>query len=278
MNATFVTHDHGTIEVEKGGEAYFRKYDYLAPVDADGMFADPWGRRFEVLWPFRAGQGGQPAGPRAPHHRVRGRHHHPRSRSDRMSKLECDHCGACCTTLIIEVEHLDVVREPRLAPPVTTPCRLLEGEGEWDRQYMLAIGTATGGCPMHVDGRCSIHPTRPNTCVAFEAGSPDCQRARYHAGKPPLGRDAWPTDEDEFCKFVGEDFSTAGVPVIDLAGDTDEAVVERVIDLSPRDSAIFRESLARQDARPAEALRQAAGRHTEGADHHDDVFNPGPVS
>ena len=57
MRATFVTHDHGTIEIEKGGEAYFRKYDYLAPVAEGGTFTDPWGRSFEVLWPFRTGQG-----------------------------------------------------------------------------------------------------------------------------------------------------------------------------------------------------------------------------
>ncbi len=123
-----------------------------------------------------------------------------------VNALECDHCAACCNTLIIEIHHVDVVREPRLLE-VATACRQEPGEDVWERAYLLASGGSTGGCPMHRDGRCSVYPTRPTCCVGFEAGGTDCQRARYYANLPPLGRDAWPTDEDELCDFIGEDFS-----------------------------------------------------------------------
>lgn len=101
----------------------------------------------------------------------------------------CDGCGLCCKHLIIEIDHLDVVREPRLAPPAT---RLLDGggsvryESEWEKQYGLACGPAHP-CPMlGPDNRCGIYPTRPNCCVAFEAGGDQCQELRAAHGLPPL--------------------------------------------------------------------------------------------
>lgn len=144
-----------------------------------------------------------------------------------MSRLECDHCGACCTTLIIEIGHLDVVREPRLLESAT-PCRQDPGESEWDREYVLATGAPGDGCAFHKDGRCSVYPTRPNVCVRFEAGSPDCQRARYYAQLPPLGGGDWPADEDEFCAFIGEDYGD--LPVVDLTGGSGGPSADVVID------------------------------------------------
>ena len=120
--------------------------------------------------------------------------------------MECDHCGACCRTLILEIEHVDVVREPKLAPPTS---QLLDGNGrivfdsDWEKQYLLSRGGL--GCPLHIDNRCSVHATRPNACVMFEAGSPACQRARYGSGKPPLGREFWPEDEHELDVLTGMD-------------------------------------------------------------------------
>ncbi len=34
--------------------------------------------------------------------------------------------------------------------------------------------------------KCAIHPTRPNVCVAMEAGDEQCQYAREAAGLDPL--------------------------------------------------------------------------------------------
>lgn len=99
---------------------------------------------------------------------------------------ECDRCGACCQSLIIEIDHIDVVREPKLL----SVARLMDGNGkiqyesEWEKQYSLACGSR---CPMLGDGNlCSIYPSRPNVCVAMEAGDEQCQMARGMMGLSPL--------------------------------------------------------------------------------------------
>lgn len=115
-----------------------------------------------------------------------------------MAKMECDDCGACCRSMIIEIYHVDVVREPRLLD-VAEPMRIgVDGQipdDPWEREYLLAAGGGSP-CPFHV-GLCEIYPTRPNCCVAFEAGGWQCQLARLEAGLSPLGRDAWPDDPAE---------------------------------------------------------------------------------
>jgi len=97
----------------------------------------------------------------------------------------CKDCGLCCKTMIIEIDHIDVVREPRLLPVVT----LLDGNGrikydsDWEKQYSLACG----GCQLlSEDNRCTIYPTRPNCCVAFECGGERCQELREEHGLPPI--------------------------------------------------------------------------------------------
>lgn len=94
-------------------------------------------------------------------------------------KYECDRCGACCSgVLIIEIQHLDVVREPKLL----AHAELMDGRGriqfesDWQKEYMLACSKPCG--LLDAENGCSIYPTRPNTCVGFEAGSANCQRAR----------------------------------------------------------------------------------------------------
>ncbi len=91
-------------------------------------------------------------------------------------QYQCDQCGACCRRLIIEIDHIDVVREPRLLE-AAEPFRLMDYETEWDQQYLLACGS-DHPCKMLDGNRCSIYPTRPNCCVGFEAGSDQCQAAR----------------------------------------------------------------------------------------------------
>lgn len=104
----------------------------------------------------------------------------------------CFECGLCCTQLIIEIEHLDVVREPALLEHAT----LLDGHGtiqyddEWDKVYGLAAGFCRP-CPMLTTTKqCAIYPTRPNCCVSFEVGGAKCNELRVAASLPSVPPDA----------------------------------------------------------------------------------------
>ena len=110
-----------------------------------------------------------------------------------MERYDCDKCGACCEgRLLVEVDEIDVLREPRLIEsdphyagrPVDDV--LDELTGDFGRCILIA-----GGRPcafLAGDKTCSIHPTRPNACVAMQAGDEQCQEARAAAGLPPLPR------------------------------------------------------------------------------------------
>lgn len=100
--------------------------------------------------------------------------------------MECDRCGACCRQLMVEIDDADIAREPRLAPPTSRP----SGSG----LYVLAM-CRYRPCPLQEGDLCSVYETRPAACSAFEAGSPNCQRARYFAGLPPLGSEEWTADQ-----------------------------------------------------------------------------------
>lgn len=103
---------------------------------------------------------------------------------DSNARYECDKCGACCTQLIVEISHIDVVREPRLREASKLMRQTPDWESDWDNEYLLACGYP---CPMlGTDKLCQIYPSRPNTCVAFKAGNEQCQMAREDAGLPPL--------------------------------------------------------------------------------------------
>ena len=100
----------------------------------------------------------------------------------------CAGCGLCCKSLIIEIDHVDVVREPRLLPVVV----LLDGDGsveyesEWDKQYRLACGSKHPCKLLDGDGKCSIYSTRPNACVMFEVGGEHCNELREEHGLPVI--------------------------------------------------------------------------------------------
>jgi Fe-S-cluster containining protein len=110
---------------------------------------------------------------------------------------ECDGCGACCRHLIIEIDELDIAREPRLKE-VAKAFKAMEGaeyaddEGlgplapGWEAGAMLACGSSMPCGMLDAGNRCTIYPTRPNCCVAFQAGSEQCQEARSSAKLPPL--------------------------------------------------------------------------------------------
>lgn len=111
---------------------------------------------------------------------------------------ECDSCGACCRHLIVEADELDFARDPRLISLGVKPFRQTPGmsndytddeTGEdlgplvpgYEAGGMLACGN-THPCPAQSGNLCTIYPTRPNVCVAFRAGSLQCQDARLSEG------------------------------------------------------------------------------------------------
>lgn len=98
---------------------------------------------------------------------------------------DCDQCGACCRRLIIECDHLDVLREPRIAVKGT----LLDGHGKIpleDAAWGLNQRNGNPSCVFLRDNKCSIYATRPNVCVNHQAGSEQCQDARKREGLPRL--------------------------------------------------------------------------------------------
>ena len=99
---------------------------------------------------------------------------------------ECDRCGACCRgTLIVEAYYLDALRDPRiLDADVSGRSLTIDELSDDDRCVVLAANRPCqflGG-----DGLCTIYPTRPNACVAMEAGDEQCQEARSQLGLSPL--------------------------------------------------------------------------------------------
>ena len=115
---------------------------------------------------------------------------------------ECDQCGACCRFPIIEITPVDLAREPKLQAVSRPfkhgfgPClNTQEDRDEYERIGPLVPGfeegalLATGSfdpCPMLAENRCTVHATRPACCVAFQAGSDQCQEARAYHKLAPL--------------------------------------------------------------------------------------------
>lgn len=107
-----------------------------------------------------------------------------------MSKYACDSCGACCMGyLLVEADLLDILREPRLLLAdrhrsgwsFDAAARDLEDES---RSLLIA---GADRCPfLTAENRCQVYPTRPNACVAMQAGDEECQQARSEAGIRPL--------------------------------------------------------------------------------------------
>jgi len=120
--------------------------------------------------------------------------------------FDCDKCGACCETLIVEAYDYDARREPKLY-----------GIGNVDRQKLRdgescvkLFDVATGACPfLERDKCCGIYNTRPVSCVMVEPGDAKCQQARLMKELPMLrDRDGnEPTREmlEASCKDYGLD-------------------------------------------------------------------------
>ena len=107
-------------------------------------------------------------------------------------RYECDQCGACCNgSLIVEADEIDLMREPRLieaepslaGQPVAQVLERLQDDIGFS--ILVACGP-NRPCPFLADKKCSIYPTRPNVCVAMQAGDEQCQEARKATGLEPL--------------------------------------------------------------------------------------------
>jgi Fe-S-cluster containining protein len=111
-------------------------------------------------------------------------------RSYAMPVYECDCCGACCEGhLLVEAYHLDVLREPRLITidrhyAGRTLAEALDELADEDKVVLLIYGSACAF--LKTDKHCGIYSTRPNVCVAMQAGDEQCQEARSAAGLPRL--------------------------------------------------------------------------------------------
>jgi hypothetical protein len=95
-------------------------------------------------------------------------------------QYECDGCGACCRSKLVDVYEIDTLRNPRIAEQMN-PLREPGLDGEIG--YLNCV--SNGGCVfLRDDYRCGIYITRPSVCVLYEAGSDDCQECRRNAGIP----------------------------------------------------------------------------------------------
>lgn len=105
-----------------------------------------------------------------------------------MKSYKCDHCGLCCKHLIIEASAVDVLREPLIA--ADAPNVMDGGDIKLpilEQTWMLNVtGGSEMACVFHRYERCSIYTSRPNTCVAFAAGSAKCQELRRDHGLTEL--------------------------------------------------------------------------------------------
>jgi Fe-S-cluster containining protein len=91
--------------------------------------------------------------------------------------------------LIVEADELDVLREPRLieADPRYRGWSLTDVRAELAGDFKCLILAAIRPCVfLESTCRCAIYPTRPNVCVAMQAGDAQCQQARASAGLPVL--------------------------------------------------------------------------------------------
>ncbi len=107
-------------------------------------------------------------------------------------QYECDQCGACCQgALIVEATWLDLKREPKIqdADPAFRDKTLREVQellADEMRVIVMACGADRPCAMLDENQRCKIYPTRPNVCVAMEAGDEQCQGARKDFGIEPL--------------------------------------------------------------------------------------------
>lgn len=124
--------------------------------------------------------------------------------------FDCDHCGACCTKLIVEADWLDASREARLLDHTPLSLAELRKPGRAIKLYE----ETTRACPFWRECRCAIYPTRPNECVAVQPGDAKCQQARHLAGLALLLDREWNLSHEalrESCMEYGLELEDLGL-------------------------------------------------------------------
>ena len=99
-----------------------------------------------------------------------------------FANFACDFCGACCRSLIIEADYVDAMREPRL---YEIAADIDHAKFRAGQRCIVLWSTETHACPFLAPASdqpgqhlCGIYATRPQCCVAVEAGDAKCQQAR----------------------------------------------------------------------------------------------------
>ena len=96
--------------------------------------------------------------------------------------FECDQCGACCRTKLVDVYDVDLLRELQLGQHTES---LREPGLDGEVGYLNCLTDRS--CPfLNSENHCGIYPTLPSICVLFEAGSDECQESRRVFEIPPL--------------------------------------------------------------------------------------------
>jgi hypothetical protein len=95
----------------------------------------------------------------------------------------CKDCALCCQHLLVEADAVDVLREPRIQ--AVRPLKNVSGSLSVHDACWVLAGPGMPCKFLTRQKRCGIYPTRPNTCVAFLAGSNKCQVLRWEHGLLP---------------------------------------------------------------------------------------------
>lgn len=109
--------------------------------------------------------------------------------------VDCQHCGACCTT-----DLWAIVVNPGDSTPrhLSLSVRKRVGFASWEADEGIRMMRAPEGRCISLQGeigasvRCSCYSRRPSNCREFEPGSAGCVQARQHFG---LVGDAMPFAE-----------------------------------------------------------------------------------
>jgi len=82
-------------------------------------------------------------------------------------KGKCRRCGTCCRSMILEINGLDLLREPRWRPFISEYRDFDYTDWESEPGEVLFL-VREGPCPFLRDNRCTIYKQRPDMCVAFQ--------------------------------------------------------------------------------------------------------------
>jgi Fe-S-cluster containining protein len=100
-----------------------------------------------------------------------------------MKPNPCENCALCCQHLLVEADAVDVLREPQIQ--AVRPLKNVSGRLSVHDACWVLAGPGMPCAFLTSKKQCGIYPTRPHTCVAFLAGSRQCQELRKDHGLPP---------------------------------------------------------------------------------------------